>query len=328
MKHIKLFENFSDPDMKNMLDEGVIQWTPEKIRQAINDGDYVSRVDLGSKNPGLYSAAYRNNMLDEFFDRLVRKWTSPEKVRQAIADGNYVNRLDLARKDRSLYNAAQKHKILDEFFDNYTKTPGKIPAERTEWSTEKIREQIIAGDYKSKFDLMTRNYNLYNAALKYGVLYEFFDKSGDKIKWTEEKIRQEIIDGGYETRFDLKKKNIHLYKAALGRNMLDEFFDPHKWTPEKIRQAIKDGGYVSRNDLKIKNPNLYRAALRNNMLDEFFDHFTPPKNREPIKWTLENIRQAIKDGNYASRVDLYSKNRGLYNAALKNKMLDDLFSKK
>jgi hypothetical protein len=70
MKHIKVFESFSSPYRKNMLDEGShIKWTPEKIRQAIKDGGYASRNDLSTKNRGLYDAARRYKILDEFFGK-------------------------------------------------------------------------------------------------------------------------------------------------------------------------------------------------------------------------------------------------------------------
>jgi hypothetical protein len=114
MKHIELFENFSGSDMKNMLDEGAIKWTPEKIRQEITSGNYKSQKDLKEKNPGLYAVAYRNKMLDEFFDP--NKWT-PEKIRQAIKDGGYARKKDLRDKNLNLYQAALRNKMLGEFFD-------------------------------------------------------------------------------------------------------------------------------------------------------------------------------------------------------------------
>ena len=69
MKHIKLLESFSGSHKKNMLDEGVVKWTPEKIRQEITSGNYKSQKDLKEENPGLYAVAYRNKMLDEFFGK-------------------------------------------------------------------------------------------------------------------------------------------------------------------------------------------------------------------------------------------------------------------
>jgi len=271
MKHIKLLESFSSLYRKNMLDEDVSQWsTPEKIRQAIATGGYEGRNDLAKKNSGLYYAALKNNMLDEFFNKQLTEWT-PEKIRQAIKDGGYVGRTDLQKKNPVLYKAALRNKILDEFFDARTPTPGRIPSERTQWTTEKIGEEIIAGDYKSKTDLANRNSKLYQAALKYNVLYDFFDAAGNRIKWTPEKIRQAIADGGYESRHDLQKKNPNLYLAVYRGNMFDEFFDARKWTPEKIRQTIADGGYESRFDLRKKNRKLYQAALRNNMLGDLFN---------------------------------------------------------
>ena len=128
MKHLKLFESFSSLYKKNVLNEGVRQWlTPEKIRQGIKDGGYESRGDLQAKNPSLYQAAFRNKMLDEFFDD--KKWT-PEKIRKAIADGNYANRSDLKGKNPSLFVAAYRNNILDEFFD------------ASKWTPEKIRKAI------------------------------------------------------------------------------------------------------------------------------------------------------------------------------------------
>jgi hypothetical protein len=73
----------------------------------------VRRGDLQKKNSGLYDAAFRRNMLDEFFDP--NKWT-PEKIRQAIKDGSYKSQKDLKEENPGLYAVAYRNKMLDEFF--------------------------------------------------------------------------------------------------------------------------------------------------------------------------------------------------------------------
>jgi hypothetical protein len=102
MKHVELFENFSE-------------LTPQKIRQEIKDGGYVSRKDLQMKNASLFYAAKKNNMLDDLFDN---KTQDPlQKIRQEIKDGGYVSRKDLQMKNASLFNAAKRNNMLDDLFD-------------------------------------------------------------------------------------------------------------------------------------------------------------------------------------------------------------------
>jgi Arc/MetJ-type ribon-helix-helix transcriptional regulator len=321
MKHIKLFEDFSE---ENMLNENATKWTPEKIRKEIEEGNYESRIDLKNKNRNLYNAALKNNMLDEFFGEKTDIWT-PEKIRKAIEEGGYEKRIDLQKKNPALHKAALRYKIiLDELFGENTDI---------RWTPEKIRKAIEEGDYEKRIDLRKKNLALYKAALKRKMLDEFFDKytppkmRPEKTEWTAEKIREEIKKGNYKSKSDLVERNRKLYRAAAKYGVLYEFFEepenfPRKWTPEKIRKEIEEGGYEKRSDLEEKNLNLYNAALYRNMLDEFFGE------NAYRKWTPEKIREEIKKGDYKKRSDLIEKNYGLYRAALKYKILDEFFDKK
>jgi Arc/MetJ-type ribon-helix-helix transcriptional regulator len=306
--------------LDEFFDKKLIEWTPEKIRKEIQEGDYLNRVDLKNKNINLYAAANRRSMLGEFFDK---KWT-PEKIRKAIEEGDYKGRVDLSNKNPNLYSAALRRNMLGEFFNK----------KNLKWTPEKIRQSIEEGSYVNRSDLERRNSKLYQAAYKNNMLDEFFGirtPTPGRIqphttKWSPEKIRKEIEEGGYSKKSDLKGKNQKLYQAALKRNMLDEFFNKKNvgWTPEKIRQVIEEGGYESRSDLRYKNQKLYNALERRNMLD-MLDEFFPKKL---IEWTPEKIREEFIAGNYLNKNDLRASNSKLYRAALKRNMLDELFDKK
>ena len=252
-----------------LLNEGGPSLWWREVNKATKNVNNIDEFEI--KFPDLFDHARKKGLVGYiktlFYDKM-----TPEQVKQEIIDGGYKGRTDLQIKNSKLYGLSNKiskrHNLMKGVDDILTQV--FLGTNRIDWTPELIRQEFKNGDYNSRGDLGMRNYNLYSAAKKRGMLDELIPDRLH-IDWTPELIRQEFENGDYKGRTDLEKKNTNLYQAAKRYKMLDELI-PDKlntsWTPELIRQEFKKGDYKSRGDLNTRNVALYFAARNRGMLDE------------------------------------------------------------
>ena len=98
------------------------------------------------------------------------------------------------------------------------------------------------------------------------------------------------------------------------------------WTEDEIRKYIEDNDIKTRTGLWAKSGGAYVAARRLGILDDFFKKYA--QSDQSVKWTEESIRQFVKDNNIKTRSELDAKAKGVYGAARRLGILDDLFGKR
>jgi hypothetical protein len=313
-----------------LLNEGGPSLWWGEIKQATKNVNNID--DFETKFPELFDHARKKGLVG-YIKKLFYDKMTPEQVKQEILDGyidengklvNYKVRGDLKIKNQKLYKLAGKISKRHNLTKNVDDILTQVFGTKNLWTPELIRQEFKKGDYEGRGDFQIKNYALYQAAKRRGMLDELIP---DKLTtdWTPELIRQEFENGDYNSRGDLKIKNVALYQAAKRRGMVDELIPDTlrtSWTPELIRQEFKKGDYKGRGDLDTRNAALYQAAEKRGMLDELI----PDKLQ--TSWTPELIRQEFKKGDYNSRGDLQIKNSNLYRVARKRGMLDELIPKK
>ena len=98
------------------------------------------------------------------------------------------------------------------------------------------------------------------------------------------------------------------------------------WTEDEIRKYIEDNDIKTRTGLQAKSGGAYAAARRLDILDDLFKKYA--QNVQSIKWTEETIRQFVEDNDIKTRSELDAKAKGVYGAARRLGILDDLFGEK
>ena len=94
-----------------------------------------------------------------------------------------------------------------------------------------------------------------------------------------------------------------------------------KWTYETTKQeAMK---YKTKAEFRKENPGAHTAAHKNDWMKDY-TWFVRPKNWNK-KWTYETTKQEASK--YRSRSEFKDNNGSAYDAARKNKWLDEFFPK-
>jgi len=152
-------------------------------------------------------------------------------------------------------------------------------------------------------------------------------------KWTKEKLQDEV--NKYKTREELKKNNKTVYNSVWSKGLLDELFKNHPnhgysprkryWTKERLQDEVNK--YNSINKLRKNNPNVYDLVWRYGLLDELFKNHPnkgySTKQKRAGHWSKEKLQDEVNK--YKTREDFYTNNRKAYGAAVRNKLVDELF---
>ena len=147
--------------------------------------------------------------------------------------------------------------------------------------------------------------------------------------WTKERCHEEALK--YKSRKEFKIKSGGAYDAAKKNKWLNEICShmvrkvsrkKRYWTKEKCHEeAFK---CTTRNEFIKKAQGAYDAAIKNKWLDEICSHMVGKVYLKKGYWTKERCKEeALK---YKHRGDFSIKSSGAYNAAIKNKWLDEICS--
>ena len=290
-----------------------IKWTYEKCKKEASK--YSSRYEFNNGNRSAYQAAWKNKWLDEFYGESKKKepgyWTKEKCKEEAM---KYSSRYEFRKKSGSAYNVALKNKWLDEFYgENKQKEPGY-------WTKEKCKKE--ASKYSSRNEFQKENGSAYDAARKNKWLDEFFGERvgsyrNDHVysyEFITESIKAVYVgrtvtplrrDRDHRTRIDsvssfAKEHNIPIPKMII----LEKGITVKEG---KVKEGIWKDKYEKEGWIIInKAPT---GGIGN------FAH----------KWTHEKCKEEAKK--YFSRKEFKKESSGAYDAAYRNKWLDEFFPK-
>jgi hypothetical protein len=157
---------------------------------------------------------------------------------------------------------------------------------------------------------------------------------GNVEKYSKSKLQKEV--NKYKTRLEFSINNINMYNCAKNRKLLDDLFKNHynsgftedKWIFEILQ--IEANKYDTRNEFFNINYNAYHAARYKNLISELFKNH---KNNGYINlknvnipytfWSKHKLQEECDK--YLTRLELKKNNKAAYSAALRYKILDELF---
>lgn len=286
------------------------KWTYEELQNVALKCE--KRIDFQRKYPGAYAYAKRMNYLDEIFKSiksLVIKWSFEDCKEES---SKYESYNDFIKNSYGAYQAALKNKWLD-------KLEFKKP-KKTFWTKELCK--IEAEKYNSRRDFSKFNGSAYQFALKKGILeeickhmpasgnlykrmiyaYEFPDRSVYVgLTYKESKRKQEHNS---EKNSPVKK-----YKEKTNQEpiylKLEDFkpIEEAKLLEQNHIEQYKSKGY------KILNKSKAGALGGNKRI-----------------WTKEECHKVALKFNLKRDFAKHPDYGGAYNAAIKNKWLDEICS--
>ena len=153
------------------------------------------------------------------------KWTI-EKIQEEAS--KHDRRIDFFRQAGSAYNAARKKGILDQICRHMKNSNAGENSCNYKWTNEYVRNEALK--YEKIGDFINGSYNIYQVALKRGILEEvckhmpkYVNPSGEnhpRFKWTFEKLRTEALK--HKSRREFELGNRGAYQAAQARDILDD----------------------------------------------------------------------------------------------------------
>ena len=196
------------------------------------------------------------------------------------------------------------------------------------WTKEKCQEEALKYQTKNEFKL--GSCSAYGAAYRNGWLDEICSHMEEFTKprgyWTKENCHQEALK--YQTRREFYLGSGSAYSSAIKNGWIDEICShmeevkkPRRyWTKENChKEALK---YQTRSEFYLGSGSAYSAAKINSWLDDICSHMDTVITKPRGYWTKENCHQeALK---YQTRSEFYLGSNSAYNAARKNKWLDDI----
>lgn len=296
-------------------------WTPDEIRGYVKTYNIKSRSELMKDNMSCYNAAKHKKLLVELFGERpsTHSWTHDE-IREYVKTHNIKTRKELKRDNKSCYIAAMRKKLLVELF-------GELPF-RYSWKTEDDVLNFLKEhpDIKTKMQLRDANLSAYNLARELGLLNRLFKNVNHD--WTEENIRKFLKEHPeITTRNKLKTASLGALKAAKKLGILNELLDRvvlPTYSEESILEFLKEHPEIETvKQFREQYPNIYAAANRRHMTQKIFG-----KRVYKRKYSEEDVRKFVSEHpEITKRSQLRNINYGIYAAALRLKLLDELFGK-
>ena len=285
---------------------------------------YKTRTEFMKGNSSAYSIAWKNKWLDDytwFEDRRFNIYT--DKIDSVYAyefkeqNAAYIGRtLMRTQKQRDWEHIFREDSVSSFAKSNNISIPEmKILEDNLTLKEGTEREGFWVEKYKDD------GWTILNVA-KTGSI-----GSLGKGKWNYEKTKEEAKK--YKTRKEFSNGSPSAYGSALRNKWLDDYtwflssreLRDRKWTYDTTKaEAMK---YKSKIEFSKGSPGASNAAHKNNWIKDY-DWFTRPVVYNK-KWTYETTKEEAKK--YKSRSEFEDNNGSAYDAARKNKWLDEFFPK-
>jgi hypothetical protein len=262
------------------------------------------------------------------------------------------SRSELYKKNGGLYDVMKKHKFLDSIFAPLKCNPRGFYLNKTDEELIKYGKDFCKKyKIKSRSEIDRKNVSLYNALRERKLLDSIFDplkrklngfysNMGDKelIEYTQNFCK----DNNITKRSELQIKNKGLHNVISERKRLDSIFGPLECKPRGFYSKMSDKELIKyskdfcdknkitkRSELEKKNATLYNVLLKRKIFDSVLDRVKTKYRGFYLNKTDEELIKYGKDfckkNQIKSRSELDRKNRGLYRALWKNKLLDSVF---
>lgn len=322
MKHIKYL----------IIENKGSKWTLPILKAAAKPYKTRSLFQVG--NPPAYSAAYRQNLLDEIFDEHENKgiakgkwddWTVEDYKKLA----NNLTRGQFQNAHRKEYDSAVRRGLLEDIFKDH-ENKGKAD-KYVDWTFEDYKKEADKYDTRKEFKIADKN--TFNAAERKGLINKLFQDKENQGKinhyYTDEEI--EKMAKNYKTRNDFKAAHRTVYFTAAKRKILNKIFSEHEnegrllkdfsnWTIEDYKKEAKK--YKTRGEFQVKDKDTYNSALRKGIIDQIFDEHEN-KGIKFEHWTDDTVREEAKK--YKTVGEFLRAKNGAYKYALRHHMLDEIF---
>ena len=288
-------------------------WTFERCQEEALKFNSVTEFKNGS---AAYSAAYRNDWMDEICSHMIRTqkpngyWTKEKCQEDSL---KYNNRSNFQKNSYVAYDKAYKNGWLDDICSHMT----EIYKPKGYWTYEKCKEKAL--EYKTKYDFYVNNYGAYGRAYRNG--------------WLDDICSHMIIQNNNTKRciycYEFEDNSVYIgltydiEKRQKNRNISD--FDQviihiKKTGLTPIRKQLTD--YIGVNDA-IKLEGYYVEKYKN----EGWNVLNKSKTGAiggSLRWTYEKCKEeALK---YKSRYEFVKTSKGAYESSAKHKWLDDVCS--
>lgn len=232
-------------------------------------------------------------------------WTLEKCKENAL---KYNRKSDWFKNSASTYGIAK----IKGWFDECTShMQGNIS-----WTLEKCKEDALK--YKTPTE-WRENSSAYSAAHKNNWIDECTSHMKKITIWTLEMCKIDALKFKNPTQW--RKGNINAYSACKRNKWLEECTSHmtklKRWTLEECKKdALK---YDNLTEWVKQSNNIYQAAYKKGWLDECTSHME--RRFMSKKWTLESC---IDDLNKYNTYTEWLNNSTAYNAAIRNKWLDEI----
>ena len=319
MKHIKTYE-----DKK-------LEITKDNLQELVNK--YETRLEFKQNNLSAYNHAYNLNILNDLFknhpnqgfQRTSSKKYTKEYLQELV--NKYETRYDFQKNNQPAYLATIKRKLLNELFKNHPNQGLSLDRNPNNyWTKEKIQKE--ADKYETRYDFSKKNILAYGAARKRKLVDELFKNHPNKGYLTKEEwIKNSYTIYAYELPI-FNKAYIGLTNNIIRRDK-EHVFD----LKTKLNKFCKE------NDMPMPKYKILEKNL--NPIDaKQQEHYWMNKYKEnnwelfniakagslgggEIFWTKPKIQNLAKQ--FKTRMEFKNAAYSAYSAALKYKILDDLF---
>lgn len=300
-------------------------WTKELCADVISKFDDIKK--LTKEYPGCINAI-RSNGWGELLDKIrrVKKPWTYETAKEEVKKYKLI--VDIINNDSSLYGAIRKNKwddLLEDKRGNYKPT--------LVYDKNKCHEAALQCSSKTEFQ--KKFSGAYKNCLKYGWLDEVCSHM-KHIKhrngyWNDEKVLEEAKK--YTTLKEFRENSSGAYDYAYDKkDLLDKIKEILKvgkkpngyWTYERCYEEAKK--YTTLIDFHDKSSSSYTYARDNDWLKNFIWLESTRWKKYGKIYTIEELKQISK--NCFNREELKQKNEHAYRYAIKNGLINELFTEK
>lgn len=283
----------------------------------------TTRTEFNEKYSSAYTAAHRNNWLDEICGHMLRQGNLSERMVYAFEFSDGHAYIGLTWKPDERYSSHLKEgPVFRHIRDDCSKYEFKVVSEYVDQETAaRIEDKTIASYKSNGWKILNRR--------KAGAL------GGARRNWSKKRCAEVVAL--CKNRGEIKEKYPGAYSAMQRQQWLGELLAhmPRKipskiirktplipkWTFEKCETEAKK--YKFRSDFRSGAPNAYRAAQKNGWLNDICTHMIKRKPN-PIKWTKAKCQEAALQ--CQTKKEFKQKYSGAHYAATKNRWLNELCS--
>jgi len=289
-------------------------WTFEKLKEEALK--FERRVDFQKMNNSAYTIAYKQNILDEICEHMIKIGNKNKRCIYVAIFSDKCAYVGLTynftkRKNTHLYSnkysSVKNHIIKTKLIPHFIKLTDYIDS-----NISSIKE----GEY---LNMMTnRGYTLLNKTKTGGL-------GGSTLIWTFDKCKEEVYK--YKDIKTLRRDNNSVYSTIIKNKWGIELFKhmislrkPNGyWTKEKcIEESLK---FKTKKEFMSKSPTVYSIIQKRGWINDVLNKMMSIKRKNGY-WTKEKCKeQSLK---YKTRKEYQVKSRSSYNSAWKNKWLDEI----